>query len=809
MNFKSSFTLCICILVGAFNAKAQLPTNKPSAKVLLPNGWTLSPAGRSLPLGDLPLNMQLSPDKNLLAVTNNGQGKQSIQLIDPVTEKLLDQKQLVRSWYGLKFSADSKKLYVSGGNDNLILVYSVENKMLGKADTIFLGKRFPAENISPAGMDIDDKKHILYTVTKEDNTLYAIDINTKTILNKTKLSNQAYTCLLSADKRELYVSIWGGENVAIYNTQTLNLITEIKTESHPNEMLLTKNGKLLFVANASANSVSVIDVKQRKVLETISATLYPTKLTGSTTNGLALSDDEKTLYIANADNNCLAVFNVASPGKSSSLGFIPTGWYPTNVKIFGKKILVANGKGFSSLANPMGPVGNKGSDDIGEHEGSKPKLGYEYIASLFKGTLSFIDQPDAVKLKAYSKQVYANTPFNLVKEETAEGIKNNPVPQKRGGVSPIKYVFYIIKENRTYDQILGDMKEGNGDSSLCIFPESITPNQHALSRQFVLLDNFYVDAEVSADGHDWSTAAYSTDYKEKNWPSDYSGRGKSASGIINLPKDGLIWDYCKRAGISYRNYGEQMAPDKSYIKSLQNHSCLAYPGFNLGVKDVERVKIWQRDFDSLLKINALPRLNTFSMPTDHTSGQQLRKFTPTAMIAGNDLAVGQFVEYLSKSAVWKESVVFILEDDAQSGSDHIDAHRSTAYVISPYIKKGFVNHTMYSTSGMLRTMELILGLPPMSQYDAAAKPMFNCFTSTPDLSAYTSIIPSVNLDAKNGAANESAIRSAKFNLTKPDAAPDLDLNEVIWKSVKGENSMMPAPRHSAFVLLETKKKDND
>jgi YVTN family beta-propeller protein len=796
------------------SAQAQLPTNKPASRVLLPNGWSLSPAGTSsLPLGDLPLNMQLSANAKLLAVTNNGQSQQTIQLIDPNTEKVLDEKAIAKSWYGLKFSADGKQLYASGGNDNVILVYGTAGNKLGQPDTLRLGKAWPKEKISPTGLALDDKQHRLYVVTKEDNSLYVVDTRSKTTVKKVALGHEAYGCLLSPDKKTLYVSLWGGDKVAVYNTQTGQLTGEVATESHPNELIQTHNGRYLFVANANDNSVSLIDTRARKVLEVISTALYPTKLTGSTTNALALSPDEKTLYIANADNNCLAVFNVATPGKSSSRGFIPTGWYPTSVKTLGRKILVANGKGFSSLPNPAGPQPVKKTDNSGSHAGVTGQQEVQYIGGLFKGTLSFINQPDEAQLNTYSKQVYANTPFTGQIEATGKREAGNPIPQRTGEKSPIKYVFYIIKENRTYDQILGDMLEGNGDSSLCVFPEKVTPNHHALAREFVLLDNFYVNAEVSADGHNWSMAAYATDYTEKTWPTSYGSRGGTydyeGSRKIAYPRDGYIWDYCQRAGLSYRSYGEFADEGKATLKSLENHICPKSPGFNMDIQDVERVRIWKQDFDSLLARNAVPQFSTIRLSNDHTSGQRRGKYTPIAAVADNDLALGQLVEHLSKSAIWKESAVFVLEDDAQNGPDHVDAHRSPAFIISPYTRRGSVNHTLYSTSGVLRTMELILGLPPMSQYDAAALPLFDCFAPMPTLTPYQAKAPQVDLNARNVAWNKSAEKSEHFNLANEDAIPDLELNEVIWKAIKGENAVAPAPRRGAFLQLEQKRKDDD
>lgn len=806
-------TLFVLPLLLATDSVAQtIPGSSKSGKVLLPNGWSLSPAGRSLPLGDLPLNIQISASQKLMAVTNNGQSKQSIQVIDPQSEKILHDQPIKKAWYGLKFSADEKKLYASGANDNIILIYPIIKKMLGKADTIVLGKAWPIEKIGPTGIEVDDAGKRLYAVTKENNSLYIFDLSTNKLVNKVNLGSEAYDCLLSPDKTKLYISLWGADKLAIYDIKAQKITSEILTENHPNEIIQNRTGKYLFVANASDNSVSVIDAKARKVIEVISTALYPTRLSGSTTNGLALSEDEKTLYVANADNNCLAVFNVSNPGKSSSKGFIPTGWYPTNVRVAGKKIFVSNGKGFTSMANPDGPQPFKKTDDSGVHVGISAQKEVQYIGGLFKGTLSIIDQPTDQQLKMYSKQVYANTPYNKQTEVISKGLANNPVPNVQGGKSPIKYVFYVIKENRTYDQVFGDIKEGNGDPNLCLFPEKVTPNHHALAKEFVLLDNFYVDSEVSADGHNWSMAAYATDYTEKTWPTSYGSRGGTydyeGSRQIAYPRDGYIWDYAKRAGISYRSYGAFVTKDGPTTKSLVGHTATNYPSYNLDIKDIDRITAFKSDFDSLLAMNAVAQFNTIRLGNDHTSGQRIGKLTPTAQVADNDLALGLLVEHISNSSIWKESAIFVLEDDAQNGPDHVDAHRSPAFVISPYIKRNSVNSSMYSTSGMLRTIELILGLPPMSQYDAAAVPFSDCFTTKPDFKPYRVRAANVDLEQRNVAWNKSAQRSQEWNFAKEDAAPDLDLNEVVWKSVKGEDSIMPAPRRSAFVKLEQKKNDD-
>jgi YVTN family beta-propeller protein len=799
---KRLFNLFCLLISMSSNAQSNLPN-----AVKLPNGWSLSPAGISFALGDLPLNIAVSPSKTLMAVTNNGQSVQSIQLIDPESEKVLHSLVVPKSWYGLKFSADEKYLYAAGGHDNWIYQLEINNERLIIKDTIKLGKKWP-NRIGPAGMDIDDVKQLLYVVTRENKSLYIINLKTKQVQQQISLSSEAYTCLLSPDKKTLYISLWGRNKVMAWD-----LVAQRKKEwpvgDNPNEMCLTKDGRYLYVANALDNSVSVIDTREGRVLETLNAALFPDAPSGSTSNGVALSDDEKTLYVANADNNCLTVFDVEKPGQSESEGFIPVGWYPTNVKVIREKIYVSNGKGFSSQANPYGPNPARSRENVIYQGGDSTKpIDVQYIGGLFKGTMSVIPTPDEKTLALWSKAVYENIPYTKDKETNAQGEPGNPIPMKLGEPSPIKYVFYIIKENRTYDQVLGDMPEGNGDTSLVLFGEKITPNQHALAREFVLLDNFYVDGEVSADGHNWSLGAYATDYLEKTWPTNYGGRGGDygAEGTKEIANNKVfLWDQCKAKGISYRTYGEFADNGKANLPVLEGHFCPYYTSWDESVKDTVRFRQWQREFDSLLAVNAVPRLNTLRFINDHTEGLRPNRPTPFAHVADNDLAVGMFIEYLSKSPIWKETAIFIVEDDAQNGPDHVDAHRTTAYVAGGFVKRGYVDHTMYSTSSMLRTIELILGLQPMSQFDAAATPMWRSFTATPTLTPFKARPSNIDLDARNPNNRSAlALKSLSFDFSKEDAAPDLEFSEVIWKAVKGEHSVMPAPRRAAFVKMSEK-----
>ncbi len=765
-----------------------------TAQTLLPNGWKLSPAGTATPLGDLPLNLQISPDGRLAAVVNAGWGQNSVQLLDAATGQLLDTRVVPAAWAGLAFGLDGRTLYASGGQHNRIHCFKVEGQKLLPDSALVLGEKWPKQKIGVAGLAVDGRGQRLYAVTREDNSLYSFDLKTKKILSTLKLPAEAYGVVLSPDGTRLYITLWGGHAVAVYDVERQQLLPSMTVESHPNDLVLSRDGRRLFVANANSNSVSVIDTRLGQVIETLNTALFPASPAGSTPDGLALSADDSQLFIANADNNCLAVFDVREPRASRPLGFIPTGWYPTAVRVVGQQLLVLNGKGSTSLPNPHGPNPVR---DVGEK-------GAGYIGGLLKGSLSRLPVPDAAALATFSAQVYANTPFTKTREAAPEVPAGSPVPQRVGDASPIKHVFYIIKENRTYDQVLGDLPAGNGDVSLCLFPEKVTPNHHALTREFVLLDNFYVDAEVSADGHNWSTAAYATDFVEKSWPSYYSARGgeydfEGNRGEVAEPKDGFLWDYCLRAGRTFRSYGEFVFQGKPTSRVIAANYCKNYAGFDLRVKDVDREKVWEQDFDQLVAANKLPDLSIIRLPNDHTYGARKGELHPWSYAADNDLALGRMIEHLSHSPVWKESVVMIVEDDAQNGPDHIDAHRSTAYLIGPYIRRHAVVHTAYTTSGMLRTLELILGLPPMSQYDAAALPLWACFTAKADFKPYALRPATTPQDVRNTAFNAPARRSLKFDMSREDAAPDLAFNENIWQAIRGEHSHMPAPRRSAAV----------
>ncbi|MFI5134542.1 MAG: beta-propeller fold lactonase family protein, partial [Chitinophagales bacterium] len=546
------------------SSAVQTPGTKSDSTVLLPNGWKISSAGRTLPLGDLPLNIVLSRDDHYLISTNNGFSHPSLTVVSLDSEKVVQTFIIPDAWLGMAWSHDGSALYVSGGYRNRIYELNFSDGKLSFQDSIILGDAWP-EKIAVAGIAISKDGKSLYAVSRENNSFYVLDLASKKITQQISLPGEAYDCLTSHDGKTVFISVWGKGEVLAFNAATNKISDSISAGNHPNAMAISKDDRTLFVSNANDNTVSVIDLAKRKTISVLNVAVHPTDLAGSTPNAICRSADEKFLFVANADNNCLAVMDVRDPLHPKSAGFIPTGWYPTAIAAGGKKIYVVNGKGNSSFANPKGPVPGQ-PDTI-------PNV--QYIGGMLKGTLSVIDYPSSDQLKQYTKEVFQNTRFGNADSLREEAwTTENPIPRKADGGSPIKHVFYIIKENRTYDQVLGDVKDGNGDSSLCLFPQKITPNEHAIAHHFVLLDNFYVDAEVSADGHNWSTAAYATDYVEKTWPALYGGRGgeynyEGAREIVK-PAKGYIWDYCSRGNVSYRSYGEFADRGKASIPSLKN-----------------------------------------------------------------------------------------------------------------------------------------------------------------------------------------------------------------------------------------------
>ena len=827
------------------SAQIRLPGQRADGSVLLPNQWSLRPVGRQIELGDFPANIAVSPDGRFAAVLHCGYGENEVVVVALPKGTVVSRVPVRESFYGITCSPDGRKLFCSGAGDEVVHEFAFANGVLSEHQVMAL--REAKVRGVPAGLVISAEGRNLFAAELWGQRVSQIDLVSRTKLFEISLAKDnarsvsslpalprdpdlaasakrgaalldsttssdpfPYTCVLDEPRQRLYVSLWAHAAIAVIDARTRTVIARWPTQEHPNEMLLAKSGKHLFVANANRNTVSVLNTETGKVIETLVGSLYPGAPAGSTPNSLALTPDQQTLFVANADNNNLAVFDVATPGKSRSRGFIPVGWYPTSVRVTpdGKQLLVANGKGSRSQANPRGP----------QPRATAPGTVSEYIGGLFRGTLTLIDLPAADKfeaqMKLWTERAFECSPLAAGNAAAARRPANNPIPSRPGRRSPIKYCIYVIKENRAYDQVLGDLAVGNSDPSLCLFPERVTPNHHQLARDFVVLDNFYVDGEVSADGHEWTMGAYATDFVEKTWPLSYghNTHGKfpyPAEGkfAVAQPATGYLWDRARAAGVSYRSYGEFVSngtttndPPTTRIAALRGHFDPGYRCWDMEFPDVKRAERFLSELHRFEREGGMPRLQILRLPNDHTFGTSAGKRTPTAMVAENDLAFGKLVEGITRSKFWPQTAVFVVEDDAQNGPDHVDAHRSIAFAISPYTRRGAVDSTMYSTCSMLRTMELILGLEPMTQFDAAATPMFNSFQPIADGRPYEARAAQVDLEERNVRTAWGSELSERMDFSKEDAADDLQLNEVVWRSVRGAENPMPPPARAAFVL---------
>jgi phospholipase C len=539
-------------------------------------------------------------------------------------------------------------------------------------------------------------------------------------------------------------------------------------------------------------------------LETINLALSPRQPAGMTPEGLGFSADHKRLYVACADVNAAAVIDVTG-ARSRVLGFVPTGWYPTSA--FGLpdgRLAILNGRGLKSYPNPKGPNPLKELEK--DHEGTRTD---QYVGVLQTGTVQVLEAPEEAALFAMTKTVMENSPYSDAKLDDPGITANNPVRPN----GPIKHVIYIVKENRTYDQVLGDMKGGNGDPSLVIFGENVTPNLHKLAKDFVLLDNFYVNSDVSADGHNWATAAIAPDYTQKTWQNSYAGRkpGGDFEGQepANTPPAGYIWTNAAQAGVSLRNYGyfadnfKTPKPDGTQIEGVHDAvlakvTDMKFRSWDLDYPDIERAKAFVDDLHEFEKAGSMPQFLIMRMGNDHTSGTTPGKVAPLSAASDNDQGVGMVVEAVSKSRFWGETAIFIVEDDAQNGPDHVDSHRSPAWVISPWVKRGTVNSTMYNQTSVLRTMEIILGMRPMTVFDAGARPMFSVFGESAAPAPYTLEPPKTPVNTRNPEHSATAARSSRMNFADADDIDDDELNNILWSAIRGQNTPMPAPVSSRF-----------
>jgi YVTN family beta-propeller protein len=787
----------------------------------LPNGWRITPAGKPIvDTEDMVLKMTVAPDGRALIVTHSGYNPHGLVVIDTRTHQVVQRIGLKSTWLGLAWAPDGKTLYVSGGNANgkklqptlaPIYEFTYSEGRLSASPTGQLDETIELNKVYWSGVAHHPSKELLYAAnrgtTAAPSNLVVFDTKTRKIVTRIPVEINPYELVFSRDGSTLFVSNWASSSVSVIDTATNRVTSVIHVGSNPNDMKMSADGRL-FVACSNDNTVYVIDSGRRRVVERLSTTLYPQAPEGSTPDALEVDPARKLLYVANADNNSIAVVNISNPEHSSVLGFIPTGWYPSALALgdSGRNLYIANSKGESGHSNIRGP----GSPLPPGPEGNGS------VKTLQKGSIELLPLSNLrAKISAYTKAVIANTPYDdSLLTEARPATAPSIVPREVGAGSPIQHIIYVIKENRTYDQVFGDLPKGNGDSRLTIFGRNVTPNQHALAEQFVTLDNLYCDGEVSVDGHSWSNSAYATDFNERRWPPEYGGFSQEVSSPANTPSAGRLWDVAQRKGLTYRSYGEYAARasdgttmEAAYgADALWGHVARDYRGS--GTRDTENMKVFLREFDEYENNfdspdpeKRLPNYIVMSLPENHTNGTRPGSFTPVAMVASNDVAVGMLVERVSHSKYWASTAIFMIEDDAQEGPDHVDARRTAGLVISPYVKRGIVDSTLYSTSSMLRTIELLLGLPPMSQYDAAAMPMYASFGTDADLTPFSLRPAQVDLAAKNTEKSYGARLSQEMDFSDLDRAPMHELNEILWKSVKGTESTMPPPVHRYRALL--------
>jgi len=792
-----------------------VPGPQPDGTSVTPQGWRVTPAGAQTMLGSGPLGIAMSPDGAHALITNAGYSNHSLMLVDTATgivqqtigtqsnavraEKNNELNRMMTHFYyyggahgfynGVAFSPDGAQAYASDGPGDGIHTFTFKAGLLVEGQEINL-----QGGVWPAGVAVSRDGSRLYVAGNLSDQLIIVNPTKRKVVASVAVGHLPYDVALNHKGTLAYVSSWGGTTVTVVNTATATVVKTLNVGTHPSSLALNPRNSELYVADTDSDTITVIDSNAATVLRTIDDRPFAGAKIGASPNGLAVSPDGRTLYVANAGDNDVAVVKLAAAGSKVATdtvgGLIPTAWYPSAVAVdpAGATLFVVNMKGLG-----VGPV--------------QPG---QYVGSMLQGTLSKIAVPGMTQLADYTAAVAAN---DLFKQPAPAG--NAVIPPTPGGATPIKHVIYVMKENRTYDQVLGDLGRGNGDPSLAMFPESVTPNQHALARQFVTLDNFYCDGEVSADGWSWSTASYANTYNQKNWPLDYSiwGRPYDFGGFANVPSDPdntetaafpgpdvtkcFLWDSLAAKGVSYRNYGFFIGALPALVPAtmpgLAGHTDLNYSGWDLRYTDQNRVNEWLTEFHGFETSGTMPTVQFVYLPRDHTMNTATGQPTPTAMVADNDLALGRLVDAVSHSRFWGDTAIFVVEDDAQDGADHVDTHRTVAQVISPYSQTGVVNSTFYSTVSIMRTIELLVGVPPLTQFDATATPLTACFGAVPNMRPYTTIAPGASLTATNSASAPMAKLASTWDYSVPDATPEKLANEAVWKDIMGPDRPMPAP----------------
>jgi YVTN family beta-propeller protein len=758
----------------------------------LPTGAVLHPAGESIALGSMPVSMIFSPDSSHVVVVLSGYRQQGIQVVDLASRRVTETLLQPAAFLGAVFSPDGRTLYVSGGNQDVVYRYVWRDNAAALVDSIALGP--PPDSTGgrayPAGLACSRDGSLLYVAENLADSLAVIDVASKRMTQKLAVGPYPYGVVTGGDGR-VFVSAWGGSWVSefVSGPHGLDPAQRIPVGRHPSAILLAKEDTQLYAASAASDQIADYDLSRHALRQMISDAAPGGPQEGSTPNALAVSPLGSRLYVAEADNNAVAVYSARGKEEGLLLGRIPVEWYPTAVLARGFQLYVLNGKGHGTAPNPK--WGQPGSH-------SKDRT--QYTLGQTNGSLTILQTPSDHALKVLGARVAAANGWN----------KTAPVAT----LPPFRHVIYVIRENRTFDQVFGDLAGADGDTSLTFFPRSVTPNAHALADRFGVFDRFFVNAEVSGDGHNWTTSAYASDYVEKTVASNYSDRGRSydydglnhdklVADDVNEPGNGYLWDSARRAGVSLRNYGEftHQAKDGRWIASklwLDARTDPQYPGWDLDVSDTVRAARWISQFNAQAAGDSLAALTILWLPNDHTAGARAGSPTPRAYAASNDLALGRIVEAVTRSRYWKDTVIFVLEDDAQDGSDHVDSHRSPLLVISAYNRPG-VQHRFANTTDVVATIDQVLHLGALSQFDQFGRPLTDVFVSTPDTSAYRALAASVPLGEKNAPHTTAAILSRQLDLREEDRANEALFNRVLWLAVKGTEPSRRRPTPLAIA----------
>jgi YVTN family beta-propeller protein len=762
---------------------------------MLPTGHRLDPAGPVFDVGNLPLAIVSTPEAGRAALLLSGWREQGLQVIDTRTGAVRQTITQDGAFLGLAFTPDGKTLFASGGHEDAVYRYQFSAGQARAAGRIVLAPKPRDKDATryPAGLALSPDGQRLYVAENVGDALAVVDLASGRVLQRARTGHYPYAVAVTP-RGVVFVSEWGESHLSVFDPGAGGRLvprSRVEVGRHPSALLLNPSGSRLFVASASTDTVTVLDTATAKVIARLSDAPPAGPAEGSTPNALALSPDGTRLLVAEADNDAVALFDLspfvadspAARGSDALTGRIPAGWYPTALLATPDQLLVVNGKGRGSRPNPghvqPGTPRPPGSADyvLGQLGGTVMKLGWDALGAL-----------DGLTRRVASANGWDR-------------------PVSRPVYPPFAHVVFVIKENRTYDQVLGDMETGDGDVRLLFFPRPVTPNHHALAERFGLFDRFFTNAEVSSQGHVWTTAAYVTDYGEKTTPSAYSRRRADVDeGEVDEPATGFLWTAAIRKGVSLRVYGEfgKKAPGTpvrytSTKKELVPHTSPTYPSYDLTITDQQRAEAWLADLEEFTRAGSMPALQILHLPNDHTSGALAGRPTPRAMVADNDLALGRIVEALSRSPFWKDTVLFSVEDDAQAGPDHVDSHRSVLLVVSAYNRGGTV-HRFVNTTDVVATVEEILGLDPLSQFDRFGRPLREVFSETPDLTPYRATTPSVRLDERNPARGRAALDSLRLRLARPDSGQDALFNEVLWRAIKGDAPMPRARRLSTLEL---------